>query len=78
MVNALVDNVNNDKFSIIKDVFADNGDTITCKDLIVDFDGVYNTKSLAQNIICQYVFWQRLEHRINIKQCLMAGGSDCM
>ena len=76
--DALVDNVNNDKFSIIKDVFADNGDTITCKDLIVDFDGVYNTKSLAQNIICQYVFWQRLEHRINIKQCLMAGGSDCM
>ena len=71
-------NINNDKFSVIKDVMSDSGDTITCKDLIIDFDGVYNTKSLAQNIICQYIFWQRLEHRIDIKQCLMAGGSDCM
>ena len=76
--DVLIDDINNDKFAVIKDVSADNGDTVTCKDLILDFEGVYNTKSLAQNIICQYIFWQRLEHRIDIKQCLMAGGSDCM
>lgn len=76
--DALVDTISNDKFAIIKDAKSDTSDTITCKDVIIDFDGVYNSKSLAQNIICQYVFWQRLEHRIDIKQCLMAGGNDCM
>ena len=76
--DVLIDDINNDKFAIIKNVSSDNGDTITCKDLITDFDGVYNTKSLAQHIVCQYVFWQRLERRIDIKQCLMVGGSDCM
>ena len=76
--DVLVDSINNDKFSILKTPNADNGDTITCKEIIIDFGGVYNSKSLAQNLICQYVFWQRLEHRIKIKECLMAGGSDCM
>ena len=76
--DVLINSINNDKFTIIKDAKSDSGDTVSCKDIIADFDGVYNSKSLAQNIICQYVFWQRLEHRIKIKQCLMAGGSDCI
>ena len=76
--DVLVDSINNDKFSILKNPAADNGDTITCKDIIIDFGGVYNAKSLSQNLICQYVFWQRLEHRIQIKQCLMAGGNGCI
>ena len=76
--DVLIDSVNNDGFKILKKPNADNGDTITCKDIIIDFGGVYNSKSLAQNLICQYVFWQRLEHRIKIKQCLMAGGGDCI
>lgn len=76
--DVLVDTINNDKFAILKTPAADNGDTITCKDIIIDFGGIYNAKSLAQNLICQYVFWQRLEHRIKIKECLMAGGSDCI
>ncbi|MBR2393782.1 MAG: hypothetical protein IKB05_04820 [Alphaproteobacteria bacterium] len=76
--DVLIDSVNNDGFKILKTPNADNGDTITCKDIIIDFGGVYNSKSLAQNLICQYVFWQRLEHRIKIKQCLMAGGGDCI
>ena len=76
--DVLVDSINNDKFSILKNPASDKGDTITCKDVIIDYGGVYNAKSLAQNLICQYVFWQRLEHRIQIKQCLMAGGNDCI
>ncbi len=76
--DVLVDSINNDNFKILKNPDTDNGDTITCKDIIIDFGGVYNSKSLAQNLICQYVFWQRLEHRIKIKQCLMAGGGDCI
>lgn len=76
--DVLVDSINNDNFKILKKPDTDNGDTMTCKDIIIDFGGVYNSKSLAQNLICQYVFWQRLEHRIKIKQCLMAGGGDCI
>ena len=76
--DALVDTINNDKIEIIQDVIADTGDTTSCKDIITKLEGKYNPKSLSQHIICQYVFWQRLERRINIKQCLMAGGSDCI
>ena len=76
--DVLVANINNDSFSIIKDVKSDDGDVIGCATLIKQLDGVYDKNSLAQNIICQYVFWQRLERRIDIKRCLMAGGSDCI
>lgn len=73
-----VDTINNDSFKIIADAKDDTGETISCKDIISDLNGVYSPRSLAQNIICQYVFWQRLESRINIKQCLMNGGNDCL
>ncbi len=72
-----VSDINNDAFSIIKDASSDSGDIVDCKSVIAGLDGVYNKQSLAQNLICQYVYWQRLEKRIDIKQCLMAGRSDC-
>lgn len=73
-----VDGIDNDSFEIIADPKDTTGKTISCKDIIDQMDVVYNSKSLAQNIICQYVFWQRLESRINIKLCLQSGRSDCM
>lgn len=73
-----VDTINNDSFKIIADAKENSDKTISCKDIINELNGVYNNKSLAQNIICQYVFWQRLESRINIKQCLMDGKNDCL
>lgn len=73
-----VDGINNDEIEIIADVRDTSGKKVSCKDIISQFDVEYNSKSLAQNIICQYVFWQRLESRINIKQCLQSGQSDCM
>jgi len=73
-----VDGIDNDSFEIIADPKDTTGKTISCKDIISQMDVVYNSKSLAQNIICQYVFWQRLETRINIKLCLQSGRSDCM
>ncbi len=73
-----VDGIDNDSFEIIADPKDTTGKTISCKDIISQMDVVYNSKSLAQNIICQYVFWQRLESRINIKLCLQSGRSDCM
>ena len=76
--DAYVDTINNDSFEIIADPKDKDGKMVSCKDIVTDLGVTYNKKSLAQNIICQYVFWQRLEARIDIKQCLMSGRSDCM
>ena len=76
--DALVSNINNDAFKIIKDIKSDNDDLIDCKTIIKDLEGNYNKQSLSQYLICQYVYWQRLEKRIDIKKCLMAGGNDCI
>ena len=74
----LLDSINNDMFEIISKPSAEDDKTQSCRDIISDLGDRYNAKSLSQYIICQYVFWQRLEKRIDIKQCLMAGHSDCM
>ena len=76
--DALVADVNNDSFDIIEKPSADDAKTIKCESIIKNLDGVYNKQSLSQYLICQYVYWQRLEHRIDIKKCLMAGRSDCI
>lgn len=75
--DALVSEVDNDRFKILANPSADNGDTVDCAQIIKRYSGAYNSQSLSQYLICQYVYWQRLEKRIDIKQCLMAGGSDC-
>jgi hypothetical protein len=75
--DALVDGINNGAFAILANPTKDDATTIDCNSVIASLGGVYNQKSLAHYIICQYVFWQRLERRINIKQCLIEGGSDC-
>ncbi len=75
--DALVDTINNGAFSIIANPAEDDDKTIDCKSVISSLGNTYNQKSLAQYIICQYVFWQRLEHRIDIKQCLIGGGDVC-
>jgi len=73
-----VDNINNDSFEIIADPKDASDKTVSCREIITQLDVVYNSKSLIQNIICQYVFWQRLETRIDIKQCLISGRNDCI
>jgi hypothetical protein len=76
--DVLVSKIDNDAFAIIDNPSADDDKTTDCKSIINKLEGVYNKQSLAQYLVCQYVYWQRLEKRINIKQCLMAGGSDCI
>ncbi|MBN1325239.1 MAG: hypothetical protein JW974_03410 [Alphaproteobacteria bacterium] len=75
--DVLIDNINNDNFKIISNPSAEDSTTVDCKSIINSLNGTYNSKSLSQNIICQYVFWQRLEKRIDIKKCILDGGSDC-
>ncbi len=76
--DVLISDINNDAFKIIKDIKSDDDSTIDCKSIITELEGVYNKQSLSQYLICQYVYWQRIEKRIDIKKCLMAGGSGCI
>jgi hypothetical protein len=76
--DVLTSDVNNDAIKIIKNVKSDDDDLIDCKAIINDLDGTYNKQSLSQYLICQYVYWQRLEKRIDIKKCLMDGGNGCI
>ena len=73
-----VDGIDNGAFEIIADPADNTGKMVDCKDVISDLDGNYNQRSLSQYIICQYVYWHRLEQRIDIKQCLMEGRDGCM
>lgn len=75
----LSDNINNDDFVILRNPGEDDDVVVTCKNVISSLSSApyYNAKSVSQNIVCQFVFWQRLERRINIKQCLINGGTSC-
>jgi hypothetical protein len=75
----LAEGINNDEIDIIKKPEENDGTTAGCKNVIEALPGApsYNKSSVAQNIVCQYVFWQRLERRINIKQCMADGRSNC-
>lgn len=75
--DVLLDSIDNGKMTIISKPSDEEGKTVDCKSVIAGLDGTYNAKSLSQNIICQYVFWQRLEKRIDIKKCLLEGKSNC-
>ncbi len=78
--DVLLETINNDGFKIINRPSDDGDKVLNCRDIINGFNNIvrYNAKSLSQYIICQYVFWQRLEKRIDIKQCLLEGRSGCM
>ena len=75
--DVLVDSINNDDIKILRNPADSGADTVTCQSIITKMGARYNRQSLAQNIICQYVFWNRLEKRIDIKQCLQNGGTNC-
>lgn len=73
--DVLLETINNDDFKILKNPEEDDSATVSCKNII---DGLFNApdyhrNSVAQNIVCQYVFWHRLERRINLKQCKLDG-----
>lgn len=76
--DAYVNDVNNDAFEIIAAANDTDGKTVDCKSVISRMDGVYNQRSLSQYIICQYVYWQRLEQRMDIIQCLKDKRGGCM
>ena len=76
--DAYVNDVDNAAFDIFASPDDADGKTVDCKAVVSQLDGSYNQRSLSQYIICQYVYWQRLEMRMNIIQCLKEGRGDCM
>ncbi len=76
--DVLVGYINNSGFAILKNPKKDDSETIDCSSIISSLGETFNSGSLAQHIVCEYMFWSRLEQRINAKQCLMAGRSDCI
>ena len=76
--DAYVATIDNGAFKILSRPTEGGTNFTDCKSIISSVNGVYNQRSLAQYIICQYVYWQRLEQRINAKQCLLAGNSGCI
>jgi hypothetical protein len=76
--DAYVSTIDNGTFAILASPRDSDARTVDCKSIIASLQGVYNQRSLAQYLICQYVYWQRMEKRINIKQCLLAGKSGCI
>jgi len=77
--DAFVADINNDGIEIPISPDNNDGTTVACKNIIdsIGGDARYNANSLSQNIVCQYVFWQRLEQRINMKKCMLDGGGKC-
>jgi hypothetical protein len=81
--DVLVAGIDNGAFEIISSPEDGAGKKTDCKNVISSLSGRamvsvnYNQMSLMQNIVCQYVFWQRLERRIDIKKCLLEGGVNC-
>lgn len=77
--DVLLDGINNDAFEILAEPTSDSDKTESCRDVIAQLDNRvrYNAKSLSQYLVCQYIYWQRLEQRIDMKQCLLEGGTNC-
>ncbi len=76
--DVLLEGIDNDGVEILASPAADDSRTVNCESFVKKLEGAYNSRSLSQYLICQYLYWQNLERRIDIKQCLMAGRSDCI
>jgi len=69
--------INSDRLQIPLNAMDNSGRLETCRNVITGLGGRYNSASLANNIVCQFVMYNRIEHRIEIKKCLLAGGTNC-
>ena len=81
--DAWVAGIDNNLMEIIADATDSTGRLTDCKSIVTTYSGragvyiSYNQQSLTQNILCQYVFWHRLEKRIDIKKCMLEGRRNC-
>lgn len=70
--------INNDQLKIPISAEDNSGKLETCRAIISRLGGKYNAASLADNIVCRFVLYNRIERRIEIKKCLLDGGTQCI
>jgi hypothetical protein len=75
--DALIAGINNDQLKIPVSAEDNSGKLETCRAVITRLGGKYNSASLADNIVCRFVLYNRIERRIEIKKCLLDGGTNC-
>jgi hypothetical protein len=75
--DVLVGGIDNDNLKIPISAADNDGKLESCRDIIVRLGGKYNSQSLMNGIVCQFVMYKRIEARIDIKKCLTAGGVNC-
>jgi hypothetical protein len=75
--DVLTASVDNDRLRIPFSADDNSGRLESCRDIISRLGGRYNPASLSDNIVCQFVMYNRIEHRLEIKKCLLAGGTNC-
>jgi hypothetical protein len=76
--DAQVDGISGDALKIPLAAADNSGKTESCRAIITRLGGKYNSASLAGSIVCQFVMYNRIERRIDIKKCLMGGGANCL
>jgi len=75
--DVLLSGVNNDALQIPISAADGGGKFESCRAIILRHGGKYNSESLANSIVCQFVMYNRIERRIDIKRCLINGGVNC-
>jgi len=71
-----VSGINNDGLKIPVSAEDNAGKLETCKSIITNLGGKYGSDSLSDSIICQFIMYNRIERRIDIKKCLQGGGGE--
>ena len=79
----LVDGIDNTKIKFLTYLTAPTAVISTCTQPFNEentslSDGSLIKNSIAHNVLCQYLFYHRLERRINYKLRLMCGGAHCI
>ncbi|MCL2369176.1 MAG: hypothetical protein FWC83_00695 [Alphaproteobacteria bacterium] len=66
--DVLLDDINNNDLRVLARPLEDSDMTITCRTIIESLPGIrvaFDARSLAQNMVCRYVFFNRLEQRLD-------------
>ena len=76
--DVLLATINNDSLRIPISPEDNEGRMETCRAIISRTNMRYHNNSLANNIICQFVMYNRIERRLDILQCLQDGRDRCL
>jgi len=78
MPDVLITQISNDRIQIPLLASDESGRMETCRTIVGRTNLRYNSNSMASNIVCLFVMYNRIERRLDIKRCLMEGGANCI